>query len=187
MIDYNVLVGYNVYAGIRESIALENVGKWCANTKHGVICGSAAVAIHLGKDIRPVTPDLDVLINRDTDCIANVFTTFGKEGLTRNRFGFSTVVDGMDVDWLIAKDNWQILAIKNGVKWHGLAVMSLPYLIISKLISNRDKDTQDLQLIYNAKGEPVFEIALTTLKRLQMSNEYSELKSELEIYRLIKH
>ena len=184
-VEYNKLVGYDLYANLLQSSALEKVGRWCATTNFGVICGSAAVAIHLGKDIRAVSPDLDILISNHPEAIASALSTFGKEHLSRNRFGFSNMVDDMETDWLIAKGQWQMAAIENAVTWNGLAVMSLPFLIISKLISNRDKDRNDLQLIFN-KNEKAFGVAHSLLKTLNMEKEAQDLKSDLHLFRLLK-
>jgi hypothetical protein len=186
MTDYNKLVGYDVYAGIRDSSALEKVGEWCATYHKGVICGSAAVAIHLGKEVRPVTPDLDVLISRDESTIASVLAAFGKKGLAKNRFGFSNVVDNMDTDWLIAKDRWQVAAITKPVMWKGLAVMALPFLIISKLVSGRDKDANDLQLIFNHKGQSYFDKSIMFMRQLGMDKEIEDLQSDMHIFKLVK-
>lgn len=179
------VLGYDVYAKLKDSTALEKIGHFLiTNPREGVICGGAAVVATVGREVRQVTPDLDVLIT--PALVPSVLHVFGNK-VTRNRFGFSNVVDGMDVDWLLAVQPWQYAAIETSHTWKNVPVMAAAYLIISKFLSGRDKDKHDLQLLYNRQLGPVdFRTALDLLPKLGLSQYVGDLQQEIKVLELMK-
>ncbi len=150
-------------AVLRESLpsALAVVSKALAPIDWALIGGLAV--IHW-INVRP-TYDLDILcIPEDLEKIKNNFVK-----RTPNQFGFSTEVEGVNVDFIDAsKFSYADEAIRNAVTstelGQAIKVVKPEYLILFKLDSMREKDHQDAYRLLTLSGVP--DKARALVKRL---------------------
>lgn len=150
------------------------------------LIGGGAVVLHVGKHKRVISPDLDLLVN------PVAFEILSKNfKYLPNRFGITLVNtpdDPIDIDVILAKKMNERLSIKDAVvmtfSGRKLPVISVPNLIVMKMLSGREKDEDDAILLI--KEDPTAtQIAKLLLKRYK-PDLVDDLKSLVMLANLVK-
>lgn len=122
-----------------------------------LIIGGFALSLY-SKELRPLTPDLDILVSPS---VLNILKTFLQKHSysfsVHSLFGRSFLVvssPGLEVDFVVASKSYEKEALKSPfyirVRSLKLPVISPEYIALMKLDSLRDKDEQDLYKLFSS-------------------------------------
>lgn len=176
----NQLFGYDVYAEIASAASDDVIGQlkdklpnrtWC-------VIGGGAMILHFGKEVRVISPDLDILL-MPTE-LSNIAGMFGR--MTPGTFGHSVTYQGLTVDFLAATKGWERALVQKAVNINDVPVVPEIGLIALKFNAARDKDLEDLLKIFQVKPK-LFEEARPLIKQA-FANELEDYDSTVM---LLKH
>ena len=112
------------------------------------LIGGGAVVVHLSKQFRDISPDVDLLTNIEA---IKVVKESGQFRMMPNRFGVTVITPGMGIDLMLATRRVERAAIREaqvknvgGVK---MRVAQLAHVVALKVIVSRDKDQDDVVTI----------------------------------------
>ena len=174
-------IGFNqhkVLAFLKDE-TLTNVAKLLAGNY--AVIGGTAVVLYSSKAVRQVSPDIDILVNS-----AGMSIVKSTYKVQPNRFGFSTEIDNLEFDFLLARSRMEQKALANAapmvVSGVSLHVVPVRYLIAIKYLLGRDKDLADLLVLY--KKWPKAFAAAQLLINQQAPLQSEDFESEIL---LLKH
>lgn len=152
------LLGYERYSHIQPRAADDFLSIIAAvlPANEWALIGGAAVVLHLGRSRRVISPDLDLYLSPASERVIRVVF----EQLAPGAFGYLLNYRGLAVDLLIAAEPWQQEAVCLAMAIAGYQVVTLPYLIVAKVVAGRDKDLEDLALIYAFAPQAFVEASL---------------------------
>jgi hypothetical protein len=166
---FEAYIGYTVYTstGLYEKF-LETCLSLVDTNARFVVVGGAAVVHYLGKSVRQVSPDVDILV---TQSFANKLKKLypNAKGGTR---GFSIELSsGASVDVLVNTNIFYNHLMRHPTIHENIPYVSLPNLIAMKLEAGRDKDQHDLEGMHNLCVPPVLMEAGRTFLRFFPSRD----------------
>jgi hypothetical protein len=179
-VPYNVVFGFDLYSEIASDASDYVLAKlkevlpsrsWC-------VIGGGAMMMHFGRDVRIISPDLDIMLL--PQALSMVSGLFGR--MFPGTFGHSVVYEGLTIDFLAATRGWQRALVKRAIEISGLPVVAEVGLIALKFNSQRDKDLADLLAIYKIRPQ-LFNEARPLIKSV-FSNDVEDYDS---VVMLLKH
>lgn len=177
---YYSTLAKNFSLALKQIFSLLEKGKWC-------VIGGTAVAIHLGKQTRVVSPDVDLLMT--TSQLSLVHDEL-RQYLRPTSLGFLYVTpDKVEIDFIGAVKRFERDAIQNSVKIRykdlgEVSVVSVPHLMVMKFETGREKDLNDLQLLYkHFKHTDMIQKAKFLVRKFY-PNSLEDFNSQMELIEL---
>lgn len=122
------------------------------------VIGGGAVVAHVGKNARKISPDIDLMV--DPGVIA-LLKGKGFE-LKKNTHGFSVDSEVLGIDLIVANRKYERTAIAkstiHNIGGMKLPVISVPFLILMKMLAGRTKDMKDVVLLFKKHPTSLVEV-----------------------------